>query len=159
MSGVFVDISGLSKAAVLAALYNNAQPQGMGFLHYDPKPWTEADAAAYISQVNGHMYFDYVKGRVIKTDLSDDEVGTGLYNRDNGEGSAERVIDILRAENTVLTAETAVEHSERVARERQAARALIGTPTQVSDLGPVRRVDLGSSPELDEALEVALGSR
>lgn len=39
-----MDISGLSKASVLAALYNAARPQGMGFLQYDPKPMSEADA-------------------------------------------------------------------------------------------------------------------
>jgi hypothetical protein len=33
-----IDLKGLNKAAVLAALYNASKPQGMGFLQYDPTP-------------------------------------------------------------------------------------------------------------------------
>ena len=35
-----VNITGLDKGAVLAALYNNSQPLGTGFLHYDPTRMT-----------------------------------------------------------------------------------------------------------------------
>lgn len=100
-----IDITGLSKAAVLAALYNRAQPQGLGFIHFDPTPWTEADAEAYITN-NGSvmvqsasrldLYFDYVKGRVVKCDLSGDSFDSSLFNRDNGSGAAESVIEELR---------------------------------------------------------------
>lgn len=31
-----IDISGLSKAKILASLYNNSQPLGLGFYHFDP---------------------------------------------------------------------------------------------------------------------------
>lgn len=85
------------KAAVLAALYNNSRPQGMGFLHYDPTDMTEAEAQALLDE--GQTYFDYLKGRVMKVDLSGDELTrTDLYNRDNGPGAAEQAADSVGAQ-------------------------------------------------------------
>lgn len=92
-----ISIKGLDKAKVLAALYNNAKPQGMGFLHYTPKPMDEEEAQEVLN--SGQTYFDYVLGRVMKVDLqSDEEFDPRLYNRDNGAGSAERAIATLRKE-------------------------------------------------------------
>ena len=88
-----MDIKDLNKAEVLAELYNHAKPQGMGFLHYDPNPMTVDEAQQILDQ--GHTYFDYVKGRVMKVDLGTDELNTRLYNRDNGENAAESVIERL----------------------------------------------------------------
>jgi hypothetical protein len=45
-----IDIKGLSKAKVLAELYNNSQPLGLGFLHYDPLPMSEDEAAKLLEQ-------------------------------------------------------------------------------------------------------------
>jgi hypothetical protein len=91
-----VSIKGLDKADVLAALYNASKPQGMGILHYDPKPMTRAEAADLLER---ETYFDYLKGRVMKINLSrDDEFSEGLYDRDNGSGAAELVIRSLRQE-------------------------------------------------------------
>lgn len=84
----------VNKAQVLAALYNNAKVQGIGFLHADDKPMTENEAVSLLLS-SDDKYFDYVKGRVMKIDLSGDEIDTRLYNRDNGEGAAERVIQGL----------------------------------------------------------------
>jgi len=94
---VEMNINGLSKAAVLAALYNASKPQGMGFMHYDPTPMTVEEAQAELDG-NPRKRFDYLKGRVMKITLIEDEVDTWGYNRDNGEGAAERAIDILRSE-------------------------------------------------------------
>lgn len=89
-----VDIKGLNKAEVLAALYNNSKPLGLGFLHFDPMDMTVAEAEEILNQTT---YFDYLKGRVMKVDLSsDDSFGEWLYDRDNGKGAAQRVIDSLR---------------------------------------------------------------
>ena len=44
-----IQLSGLNKADVLAALYNASKPQGMGFLQYDPKPMTRAEAEGLFS--------------------------------------------------------------------------------------------------------------
>lgn len=85
-----MDISGLDKAAVLAALYNHARCQGMGYLHYDPKPMTVEEAQEILAK--GQTYFDYHKGRVMKVDLSGGFLDTRLYDRDNGLGAAENAI-------------------------------------------------------------------
>lgn len=89
-----IDLTGLSKAAVLAALYNNSRPQGMGILHYDPRPMTEGEAQELLD--GGQTSFDYLKGRVMKIDLGKDELHPGLYDRDLGEGAAEGIIAKLR---------------------------------------------------------------
>ena len=44
-----IDISGLDKADVLAALYNAAQPRGLGHLQFDPEPMTREKAAGACS--------------------------------------------------------------------------------------------------------------
>lgn len=89
-----IDITGLNKAEVLAALYNNSKPQGLGFLHYDPSDMTVEQAEEILKQTTD---LDYLKGRVMKVNLSSD---TGfeewLYDRDNGTGAAQRAIDSLR---------------------------------------------------------------
>ena len=93
-----IDITGLSKAAVLAALYNASRPLGMGFLHYDPKPMTEEEAAEHLKE---STHFDYLKGRVMKIDLSSDKLQAHLYDRDNGPGQARRVIkELIKSRQT-----------------------------------------------------------
>ena len=72
---------------MLAALYNASKPQGMGFVHYDPKPMTRQEAEALLEQ---GTYFDYLKGRVMKVKLSGDELNEWGYDRDNGQGAAAR---------------------------------------------------------------------
>src|SRR3990172_917298 len=90
-----ISIAGLDKADVLAALYNTARPQGMGFFHYTPDPMTKEEAAELLKS---GTYFDYVKGRVLKVNLAGDEFDPWGYNRDNGETAAELVIAVLRRE-------------------------------------------------------------
>lgn len=91
-----MNIKGLNKANVLAALYNNAKPLGLGMIHYDPKPMTEQEAEILLNQ---QTYFDYLKGRVMKVDLSSDELNTRLYNRDNGHNAAEDAILSISGDN------------------------------------------------------------
>jgi len=88
-----VSIKGLSKAAVLAALYNAAKPQGLGFLHYDATAMTVREAEELLKKGN---YFDYLKGRVMKIKIDGDELDSWLYDRDNGQGAAEKAIAALR---------------------------------------------------------------
>ena len=90
-----IDLSGLNRADVLAVLYNSSKPQGMGFLQYDPAPMTREQAQEILDR--NHTSFDYLKGRVMKIDLSRNKLDTRLYNRDNGEGTAERAISSLRS--------------------------------------------------------------
>ena len=91
---IMVDTRGLKKSAVLAALYNASKPQGLGFLHFDPVPMTEEEAEELLRM---GAYFDYLKGRVMKVDLSNDDCfEEWLYDRDNGNGAAQRAINQLR---------------------------------------------------------------
>ena len=84
-----VDTKGLKKSAVLAALYNDSKPQGLGFLHFDPAPMTEEEAEDLLKTST--------QGRVMKVDLSnDDSFEEWLYDRDNGNGAAQRAINKLR---------------------------------------------------------------
>jgi len=85
-----IDLQGKNKAEVLAKLYNASKPQGMGLLHYDSKKMTTEQAQAILD--TGQKCFDYLKGRVMKIDLSDDELDIRLYDRDNGQGAAARAL-------------------------------------------------------------------
>lgn len=86
-----VSTKGLRKSAVLAALYNASKPQGLGFLEFDPAPMSEKEAEELLKY---GTYFDYLKGRIMKVDLrDDDEFDERLYDRDNGLGAAQRVIN------------------------------------------------------------------
>jgi hypothetical protein len=91
-----INIAGIDKAALLAALYEHAVPVGMGMLHFTPGGMSTDDAQALIDG-NPRLYFDYVRGRPLKVDLSGEEMFTGLYNRDQGEGAAESIVARLRA--------------------------------------------------------------
>ncbi len=90
-----IDIRGLDKAEILMVLYNNASPQGMGFLHATPEDMSIEEARWIVDRGVG-LDFDYLKGRVMKVSLDGDEFDPGLYNRDNGHGKAERLIGELR---------------------------------------------------------------
>lgn len=96
-----VDISGLDKAELLAALYNGSHQQGMGFLHARGSTgMTVEQAQAEIDERNalgpGRLYFDYLHGRVLKVDLCGSALRTRLYNRDVGDGAAENIVAALR---------------------------------------------------------------
>lgn len=87
-----IDIGGLDKAEVLAALFNASKQQGVGFMDLSgASPMTVEDARRYTSR-EGSQYYDYLRGRVMKVDLSKDELQTGLYDRDNGQGAAARAL-------------------------------------------------------------------
>lgn len=88
-----IDISKLDKADVLRVLYNNARPQGMGYLHFVPGDMSKEEARLIIK--SGQTYFDYLKGRVMKVNLSGSTFDPWLYDRDNGyEAAANAIADI-----------------------------------------------------------------
>ena len=105
-----ISLEGLDKAAVFAALYNGAKAQGLGFLHYDPTPMT-AEVARNIFG-NDFGYFDYVQGRVMKVDLSGDELHPHGYDRDNGANAAASIISALRKTNDTNPEEIERRHDE-----------------------------------------------
>lgn len=89
-----LDIKGLDKAKVLKALYDGSHVQDMGFLQAVPS-FTEEDARETLKHTTD---FDYLHGRVMKVDLSGDSFEEWLYDRDNGQGAAQRIIERLRQE-------------------------------------------------------------
>lgn len=93
-----IDISKMGKADVLAALYNASKQQGMGFMHARGRlPMTVSEAAEEIEAMKPYgTYFDYLHGRIMKVDIGGDYLDPGLYDRDNGEGAAERALQSLR---------------------------------------------------------------
>ena len=94
-----MDITGLDRSAVLAALYNAARPQGMGFLAFDPTPMGREEAQEILGGLPlRDAYIDYLKGRVMKIDVTRDSLDTHLYNRDNGPGAAEAAIRAMVGE-------------------------------------------------------------
>ncbi len=102
---MIVDTTGIDRAALLAALYNRAQPLGLGFLHYDPTPMTTETAAKLIEETKQEWppgsgefqaFFDYLKGRVVKTDVLQDRIDSYLFDRDNGEGALAAAVEGLR---------------------------------------------------------------
>jgi len=87
-----IDLKNRNKAEVLSTLYNNSKPQGMGFLGFTPEDMTEQEAQDLLD--TGQTYFDYLKGRIMKIDLSGDEMRTAMYDRDNGQGAAKRALGL-----------------------------------------------------------------
>ena len=87
-----LDISKLNKAQVLAALYNASKPLGLGILDYDVLPMREKEASQLLKVSTS---FDYLKGRIMKVDLSKSEFDPWLYDRDNGQGAAARIVGNL----------------------------------------------------------------
>jgi len=87
-----VNTKDLNPAEVLAALYNDAKPLGMGMLHYNPEGMTIEQAQKELDD-NQWKYFDYLHGRVMKVNLKNpDNFDERLYDRDNGYGAAHRTI-------------------------------------------------------------------
>jgi hypothetical protein len=89
-----VSIEGLDKAAVLAALHNGTKALGLGRLRDLGRDMSVAEANGFIARHG--LRFDYLAGRPLKVDLEGDEFDPGLYDRDAGDGQAERVIAALR---------------------------------------------------------------
>ena len=97
-----VNIKDLNKAEVLKALWDHSHCQGMSYMALMGKgSITLADAQELVSNTP-RLYFDYVAGHVIKCDISGDEFDERLYDRDCGEGMAQRAIDAVRREKELM---------------------------------------------------------
>jgi len=89
-----IDISGLDKAEVLAALFNASKQQGLGRMNLSgAKPMTVEEAREFTDA--NHPYYDYLRGRVMKVDIRGSELDPRLYDRDNGQGAAARALQPL----------------------------------------------------------------
>ncbi len=99
-----MSIAGLLKPAVLAALVNAGHPVGMGSM--DPNASqiiTEAEAAeilnggTFATPYTGQpMHVDWLYGRPIHVDLSQDTIKVDQYDNSFGEGAAAAAIAHLR---------------------------------------------------------------
>lgn len=88
-----INIKGIDKAELLVELYDHSHQQGMGMLQ-PKKTLTIEDARKLLEQTTS---FDYLYGKVMKIDLSSDEqFEERLYDRDNGYGMAQSVVDEIR---------------------------------------------------------------
>ena len=97
-----IDISKLDKAEVLAALYNASKMQGVSFLACEWRGnMSKEKAQEYIDECcntpGRNLYFDYLNGRVMKINLGKDLLEVRLFDRDNGDGAAQRAIQHLLA--------------------------------------------------------------
>lgn len=115
MSNELINISGVDKAELLAALYNASKQQGMGFCHkrgaggmsveeaqkeIDDRVryWVDKkDITVQQALDEFGCAFDYLHGRVMKVDIGGDELDPRLYDRDNGQGAAFAAIAHLLA--------------------------------------------------------------
>lgn len=90
-----INIKGLDKAQLLLELYNHSHQQGMGMLQ-PSRNLTIEDARKLLEQTTS---FDYLYGKVMKVDLSsDEEFEEWLYDRDNGQGMAKKIVDDMKKE-------------------------------------------------------------
>jgi hypothetical protein len=87
-----IDISGLDKAAVLAALYNHAKPLSLGSAPYRPEDMPIEVARRLIAAASLGTFWDYVHGRVLKVDLSGNALDARLYDLDNGVNAARQAL-------------------------------------------------------------------
>jgi hypothetical protein len=138
-----ISLEGLEKPAVLAALYNAAKPQGMGFMQYDPAPMTFDEAKAILDQ--GYTDFDYLKGRVMKINLSGDEFDPWLFDRNNGEGAAQRAIDSLQETGDTNNPLIEDMHKHNTMESAENTEGMLDEKTTVKDMGNAAVMNLGLS--------------
>lgn len=134
-----IDIKGMDKAELLAGLYNASKPLGLGFLEATVTPMTRDDALAIIAEEG--LSFDYLNGRVMKIDLAGDTLEPWGYDRDNGQGSAAKIVDTIKTGGTVPTQVN--EFGDKLDAFLRAAGPTISKGNQVN---------LGINEELREAL-------
>ena len=77
------------KAEVLLVLYNNARRVGLGLLNNPVIKPTVDDMKKLLLK---GTYFDYIDGKVLKIDLTTNELDPWLYDRDNGVGLCETLL-------------------------------------------------------------------
>lgn len=152
-----ISLEGLDKAAVLAALYNASRPQGMGFLEYDPRPMDIEEARRIVENVT---VFGYLKGRVMRIDLSESEFDHRLYDCDNGEGTAERVIALLRETGSINSMVVQVIHSDGRSRAADRVKEHLQSVSTWEAKGCTTEIFLGLdevAKVLDPAVDKAVG--
>ena len=93
--------NGISKAAILAALYNNARTGILGalwaFLAPEDQEEMSVEEAKELIYEEPDLTFDFIGVKCLMVDLTDDnEFNSLLYDKYNGSGAAEAAIAPLR---------------------------------------------------------------
>lgn len=152
-----ISLVGLDKAAVLAALYNASKPQGMGFIHYNPAPMTIEQAQHLLDQ-SPRKYFDYLAGRVMKVDLSGDELDTWCYDRDNGEGAAAAAIEELQTTGDTNSPAIEATHHVNTVESAETTRKEMTRDSRIN--GGIIHMGLSDVADvLEPAVQAALDKR
>ncbi len=155
-----ISLKGLEKAAVLAALYNGTRAQGLGFLNYSSSSMTPEEAKLRFGPNFG--YYDYVDGRVMKVNLEGEELDPWGYDRDNGQGAAERVINSLRATGQANNPEIADLHQDGVKHAAAELQPVTGEPDSLRREDGWSVIELGLDQfkdDLDPILRQILGKK
>ena len=88
-----VDIKGVDKVALLKVLWEMSSPASFFIMSgRTPPKWGETGDP--IEAVKD--YIDYFCGRMIKSDLTGDSASPSMYDRDIGEGSFARAVEIAK---------------------------------------------------------------
>lgn len=89
-----IDVSDLAPRDLLQGLYLASRPQGMGFLHAKDGPLPDDELEQLTAELP--QYFNYLHGRVMKVEINGEVLDPRLYDRDNGLGAAQSVVDAVR---------------------------------------------------------------
>jgi hypothetical protein len=92
-----IDITGIPKEALKRALWENSKVASFFRMNSEIPPEYNKNQA--IEAVNNKKGIDYFCGRVIKTNLSLDNVSPWGYDRDNGAGAFQRIVDDVKKKN------------------------------------------------------------
>jgi hypothetical protein len=87
-----VSIRGIDKPTLLVALFNSAKLKVD--LNLPRYVMTTEDAQHLLD--GGKFFYEMFKGRSLYFDIGGQEISTELYDVDNGEGAAEKIINKLR---------------------------------------------------------------
>lgn len=111
-----ISYAGIDEAVLVHALYHGAAqfapntPAGLiNLLHGGNQVTLDVvrqELAGRLRDRDGSLHIDYFRGRPLKIELNPatEEFSPRLYDRDAGEGAAQRVVDRLRADVATLQA-------------------------------------------------------
>ncbi|KAL3489034.1 hypothetical protein BJX62DRAFT_239503 [Aspergillus germanicus] len=118
-----VSTKDLPKLDLLHAVWQNSPPALFYEVRNIPPPSWDAEEAEDVA-LSHNWDVDYIVGRVIKADLSGDEVDLQLYDRGNGKGAFAEVVRKLREQRQAgedVAAEACPE-TEEIRKQGQVGR-------------------------------------
>lgn len=96
-----IDIRGIEKAALLAALYNGLNPGGASEdFNVRTAPMTKGEAQDIINRIRGPLSFTHVKGRALMVDITGDSLDPQKYDQNLGQKAAEKIIVAMRPQSS-----------------------------------------------------------